>query len=78
MMSLKKYDYDDITTILTSEELQELIEFGEKLEKACNDTLMSGIMTKDLVSLTDGSVEVKAVYTTDFIKAIRQNLEKAL
>ena len=58
--------------------LPELISFGEKLEKACIDTLMSGIMTKDLVGLTDGSVEVKAVITSDFIKAIRLNLEKAL
>ena len=58
--------------------LPDLIRFGEKLEQACIDTLLSGVMTKDLVSLTDGSVEVKPVLTTEFIKEIRKNLEKAL
>lgn len=58
--------------------LPDLIRFGEKLEQACIDTLLSGVMTKDLVSLTDGSVEVKPVLTSDFIKEIRKNLEKLL
>ena len=58
--------------------LPDLIAFGDKLEKACIDTLMSGVMTKDLVNLTDGSVEVKPVLTSEFIKEIRNNLEKAL
>ena len=55
-----------------------LVDFANKLEKACIDTLMSGVMTKDLVSLTDGTVEVKGVNTLEFIKAIKNNLEKAL
>ena len=55
-----------------------LMAFADKLEKACIDTLMSGVMTKDLVNLTDGSVEVKPVLTSEFIKEIRNNLEKAL
>ena len=58
--------------------LSELVKFGEKLEKASIDTIMSGVMTKDLVNLTDGSVEVKPVLTTEFIKEIRKNLEKTL
>ncbi len=58
--------------------LPELTEFGDKLEKACIDTLMSGVMTKDLVNLADGSIEVKPVLTLEFIKAIRKNLEKSL
>ncbi|MBE5743534.1 MAG: NADP-dependent isocitrate dehydrogenase [Clostridiales bacterium] len=58
--------------------LPKLIEFGDKLEKACIDTLMSGVMTKDLVNLTDGSVEVKPVLTSEFIAEIRKNLEKIL
>lgn len=58
--------------------LPKLIEFGDKLEKACIDTLMSGVMTKDLVNLTDGSVEVKPVLTSEFIAEIRKNLEKSL
>ena len=58
--------------------LPKLTEFGDKLEKACIDTLMSGVMTKDLVNLADGSIEVKPVLTLEFIKAIRKNLEKSL
>ncbi len=58
--------------------LPKLIEFGDKLEKACIDTLMSGVMTKDLVNLTDGSIEVKPVLTSEFIAEIRKNLEKSL
>ncbi len=57
--------------------LPNLIAFGDKLEKACIDTLMSGVMTKDLVNLTDGSVEVKPVLTSEFIAEIRKNLEKS-
>ena len=56
----------------------ELVDFAKKLEKACIDTLMSGVMTKDLVLLTDGSVEIKQVNTSEFIKEIRNNLEKVL
>ncbi|MBQ3235083.1 MAG: NADP-dependent isocitrate dehydrogenase [Clostridia bacterium] len=58
--------------------LPDLIAFGEKLEKACIETLMSGVMTKDLVNLTDGSVEVKPVLTSEFISEIRKNLEAIL
>ncbi len=58
--------------------LPDLIEFGDKLEKACIDTLMSGVMTKDLVNLTDGSIQVKPVLTSEFISEIRKNLEKLL
>ena len=60
------------------DKLPKLVEFASKLEKACIDTLMSGVMTKDLVNLTDGSVEIKQVNTSEFIKEIRNNLEKAL
>jgi len=56
----------------------DLVAFAEKLEKACVDTLMSGVMTKDLAPLTDGSVEVKPVVTSEFIAAIRKNLEAML
>jgi len=54
--------------------VSELSVFGEKLEKACLDTVQSGVMTKDLASLAEG-VEVKQVNTQDFIKAIRERLE---
>ena len=57
--------------------LPELVNFADKLEEACIDTLNDGIMTKDLVNLADG-VKTTAVNTSEFIKAIRQRLEKKL
>ena len=57
--------------------IQELIDFGNKLEEACFDTLNEGIVTKDLVNLMEG-VEAKAVNSADFLAAIRQRLEKKM
>ena len=57
--------------------LPELVNFADKLEEACIDTLNDGIMTKDLVNLAEG-VKTTAVNTSEFIKAIRQRLEKKL
>ena len=57
--------------------LPELVAFAKKLEEACIDTLNDGIMTKDLVSLAEG-VKTTAVNSVDFIKAIRERLEKKL
>lgn len=57
--------------------LPELVNFADKLEEACIDTLNDGIMTKDLVNLAEG-VKTTAVNTPEFIKAIRQRLEKKL
>ncbi len=57
--------------------LPELVNFADKLEEACIDTLNDGIMTKDLVNLAEG-VRTTAVNTTEFIKDIRQRLEKKL
>ena len=59
--------------------LPKLIDYANKLEEACFETLNSGITTKDLVSLMDKTmVEPKEVYTHDFILAIRKNLENKL
>ena len=52
--------------------------FGEKLEKACIQTLEEGIMTKDLVNLVDEGVKVKSVNSETFLKEIRSRLEKLL
>ena len=57
--------------------LPELCAFADKLESACIRTLNDGIMTKDLVNLAEG-IDAKAVNTADFIKAIRERLEKTL
>ena len=60
------------------DELPELVSFADKLEEACIDTLNQGIMTKDLVGLVVEGTQTKAVNSIDFIKAIRENLEKKL
>lgn len=57
--------------------LEELVAFGNKLEEACIDTLNDGIMTKDLVNLAEG-IEARAVNTIDFIRSVRERLEKKL
>ncbi|MBO5375208.1 MAG: NADP-dependent isocitrate dehydrogenase [Clostridia bacterium] len=58
--------------------LGDLVSFADKLEEACIDTLNDGIMTKDLVGLVVEGTQVKAVNTIEFIKAIRERLEKKL
>ena len=57
--------------------LTDLVNFGNKLEEACVETLNDGIMTKDLVNLVDG-LKPTPVNTIDFIRAIRARLEKKL
>ena len=54
----------------------ELVAFADKLEKACIETIESGIVTKDLALLAEG--ETTSVNSADFLKAIRKNLEKSL
>ena len=58
--------------------LSDLVAFADKLEEACIDTLNDGIMTKDLVGLVEEGFTATAVNTAEFIKAIRNRLEKKL
>ena len=58
--------------------LCDLVDFANKLEEACIDTLNDGIMTKDLVGLVSEGTKAKAVNTITFIKEIRARLEKKL
>ena len=58
--------------------LADLVRFADELEGACIDTLTDGIMTKDLVGLVAPGTKVEAVNSLDFIKAIRERLEKRL
>jgi len=58
--------------------LADLMHFADNLEGACIDTLMDGIMTKDLTGLVVPGTKVEAVNSIDFIKAIRARLEKRL
>lgn len=57
--------------------LPELMDFADKLEKACIDTIESGKMTGDLACLSTLD-NVETLNSEDFIKAIRANLEKIL
>ena len=55
----------------------ELVEFANKLEKACIDTIEGGEMTKDLALIT--TIEnPKVLNSFEFIKAIRTRLEASL
>ena len=58
--------------------LSDLVNFANKLEEACIDTLNDGIMTKDLVGLVSEGYTATAVNSIGFIKAIRERLEKKL
>lgn len=58
--------------------LQDLVQFSDHLEAACLDTLTEGIMTRDLVGLVDEGSSVRAVFTDEFIAAIRQRLEQRI
>jgi len=55
--------------------IDELMAFAGLVEKACVDTLLFGVMTKDLAALADG--QVKSVNTATFLKEIRTRVEEA-
>lgn len=60
----------------------ELLAFSQALEKACIDTVNSGIMTKDLAGCIHGMRNVKLgenyVNTEDFLDSIKVTLDKEL
>ena len=58
--------------------LTDLVDFANKLEAACLQTLNDGIMTKDLVGLVAPGTQVTSVSSLEFLKAIRERLEKKL
>jgi isocitrate dehydrogenase len=49
--------------------------FADNLEKACIQTVEEGIMTKDLIGLSNLENK-KGVYMAEFISAIASNLER--
>ena len=55
--------------------LPALVDFANKLEDACIETLNAGIMTKDLAGLVDEGTKVTSVNTKDFILAVRERLD---
>ncbi|MDD3369253.1 MAG: NADP-dependent isocitrate dehydrogenase [Lachnospiraceae bacterium] len=56
------------------DELPELVDFADKLEKATVQTIEEGKMTKDL-ALISSLLDVKVLNSEDFIKAVRTTLE---
>jgi len=59
------------------DELPDLVSFAGKLEKACLDTIESGIMTRDLIALSVLENK-KAVNTRDFLLEIRKRLDEMM
>ncbi len=59
---------------------QALIDFANKLEKVCIDTVESGLMTKDLALIIHGKKLTKADYLTteEFLDALDRQLKKEL
>ncbi len=57
--------------------LPELMDFADKLEKAIIDTIESGIMTGDLY-LISKLENKKKVNTTEFLEAVNETLKKAM
>ena len=58
--------------------LDDLTDFGEKLEQACFDTLNAGIMTKDLVGLVEPGFPATGVNSQEFLDAIAERLKEKL
>ena len=58
--------------------LDALVDFADKLEEACIDTLNDGVMTKDLIGLVTEGTKTTSVNSLEFIKAIRERLEAKL
>ncbi|MBR5070762.1 MAG: NADP-dependent isocitrate dehydrogenase [Oscillospiraceae bacterium] len=54
--------------------LTDLSEFADRLEKACFDTMESGIVTRDLTLLMEDTDGVTAVDTETFIKTVRSRI----
>ncbi|MEA4917713.1 NADP-dependent isocitrate dehydrogenase [Proteiniphilum sp.] len=57
---------------------QPLIDFCEKLEQVCIETVEDGEMTKDLALLVYGNDAARSTYLTtqEFLQALKRNLEK--
>jgi isocitrate dehydrogenase len=56
----------------------DVVEFANKLEEACLETIQSGIMTGDLLRVAVPNPKNKQVYTEEFIDAIADHLKKKL
>lgn len=59
------------------DQIPELVEFADKLERATIDTIESGVMTGDLAAMST-LPNIKKVDTEEFLLAINDNLKKLL
>lgn len=59
------------------DKLDELVDFGNKLEKAVIETVESGLMTQDLASISTLN-NISTLETLEFIKEVRNKLEKIM
>ena len=57
---------------------RELMEFADKLDGACFDTLNSGYMTKDLTLLAEPGTPVHPVNSGEFLDIIAGKLRESL
>jgi isocitrate dehydrogenase len=60
------------------DDLPDLVKFGESLEAASLETMMDGVMTKDLIPLVDEDFHATAVDSEEFLDAIAVRLAKKL
>ena len=58
--------------------LEKLVDFANKLEEACFDTLNAGIMTKDLVGLVEPGFHACAAGSEEFLDAVAWRLAEKL
>ena len=59
--------------------IEELMNFADQLEKACLDTIESGVMTKDLALLADDPEgKIQVVDSEGFLKAIKEKLDQLM
>ena len=57
---------------------EDLIRFARTLEKSAVATIEGGVMTKDLALLWEGTVPARVVTGSEFLIAVRENLEKLM
>ena len=58
------------------DQIPELMDFADRLEKAALDTISAGFMTKDLAALADMD-NVTVLNTEDFIRKVKEFLDAA-
>ncbi len=56
------------------DDIKELVEFADKMDKASIQTIENGVMTKDLALLSDLK-EIKTVNTEDFLKEVKKTFD---